>query len=165
MHRILASTIIIVRARSQPRQYFDHVGRSSSPPHASHPRADVNAHRLGILPPIRSVGSNGPRGAFEKLQQRRGDKAGARSINMPVALVVLPMGEEALRHHKMQIVLGGNLTFDAAVTGLEAAYPRCVANAKKLWSTRRQFVLVCGERASPAIHESMSVVVSEATTF
>src|SRR5512133_2364878 len=83
-----------------------HIGRQSSRPHTAPARADVDAHCSCIRPSIWYGSGNGPGGAFEKLQQRGGNEAGPRSIHMPIALVVLPMGEEALRNHKMQTVFG-----------------------------------------------------------
>src|SRR3954468_12625665 len=65
-----------------------------SPPHATHARTDIDPHRSCIRPAIWSGRGNGPRRTFEELQQRGGDEAGARGIDMAVALGVLPMGEE-----------------------------------------------------------------------
>ena len=43
---------------------------------------------------------------FEKAEQSIGNEARSRRIDMPIALRVLPMREEALRHDEVKIVLG-----------------------------------------------------------
>ena len=47
-----------------------------------------------------------PCGAFEQRQQGRRDKSCSRRIDVSVALHILAMNEQALRHDKMQAVLG-----------------------------------------------------------
>ena len=51
-------------------------------------------------------GKGRPAGALEQGQQSIGNEAGPRGIDVTVALRMLAMGEEALRHDQMQIVLG-----------------------------------------------------------
>jgi hypothetical protein len=40
------------------------------------------------------------------LQHRTGDKAGALSVDVPVACAALSMRKEALRNHQVKLVLG-----------------------------------------------------------
>src|SRR5271155_1261706 len=78
----------------------------SSAPHATqasrdiHPDALARASRREL-----SLGFR-PGGPFEESEQLVGNKAGARGIDMAVALRVLRVDEEALRSHEMQIVPG-----------------------------------------------------------
>src|SRR5271169_52324 len=78
----------------------------SSTPHAAHASGDIHPDALARATRHELRLDDRPGSPFEESEQLVGNKAGARGIDMAVALRVLPVGEEALRNHEVQIVLG-----------------------------------------------------------
>src|SRR5262249_44985908 len=70
-------------------------------PHVAHARADVDFRPL-VGSARRTGGSgDGPACALEQSKQAIGNEAGARSVDMAVALRPLPMREKALRNDEV----------------------------------------------------------------
>src|SRR5262249_16622317 len=87
-------------------EYKLHKGRSSLSPHAAHAGADIDAHAFARRPYGRSGRRHRPCRALKQAEQRIGNETRPRSVDMPVALRILAMGEETLRHNEVKIVLG-----------------------------------------------------------
>src|SRR5215469_5165763 len=75
-------------------------------PHTTHASRDIDPNALARVSWHQVSGNVRPGGTFEKAEQLVWNEPCARSIDMAVALRVLAMGEEALRDHQMEIVLG-----------------------------------------------------------
>src|ERR1700730_9188315 len=79
---------------------------SSLSPHAAHAGADIDAHASACWPYGRFWRRHRPCRSLKKAEQSIGNETRSRSVDMPVALRVLAMGEETLRHNEVKIVLG-----------------------------------------------------------
>src|SRR5258708_31382914 len=80
---------------------------SGSAPHHEHAGDDVNARPLARGPRRGRIGRRRwPGGLFEQPEQSRRNEPCPGGVDMPVALGMLAMGEEALWYHEMEVVLG-----------------------------------------------------------
>jgi hypothetical protein len=77
-----------------------------SAPHAARPGADVDPRALARTAGCGAGRHHGPVRSLEQAEQLFGNEAGPRRVDGPIALRMLPVGEEALRHHEMKVVLG-----------------------------------------------------------
>src|ERR1700716_4665894 len=83
-----------------------HKGPSSLSPHAAHAGADIDAHAFACRPYGRSRRRHRPCRPLKKAEQSIGNETRSRSVDMPVALRSLAMGEETLRNNEVKIVFG-----------------------------------------------------------
>src|SRR5450631_2988193 len=79
---------------------------TNSAPHATQLGPNIDRLAKGCSLPARAWAGGGPGGAREVPQARRRNEARARGVDVAVAVVPLLMGEEALRHYQMQLILG-----------------------------------------------------------
>src|SRR6516165_3036863 len=82
------------------------VRESGLAPNPSHASADIDLWALAWAACSGAWRGYRPIRALEQGEQLLGDEAGSRCINVPIALGMLTVCEEALRHHQMEIVLG-----------------------------------------------------------
>lgn len=75
-------------------------------PHRPHFRCDIDALASNVVRTSLFPVHDRPGPAFKILEQRCRDEACARSIDVTVAMSVLPMGKEALGQNKVKAVLG-----------------------------------------------------------
>src|ERR1700731_1945522 len=87
-------------------EYKLHKGPPSLSPHTPHAGADIDAHAFARRPYGRSRRRHRPCRPLKKAEQSIGNETRSRSVDMPVALRILAMGEETLRNNEMKIVLG-----------------------------------------------------------